>query len=293
MWGDWVCPDGDSVCNTSADKRLVGRAYAIRTLDQFAAIAQRLGRAEDAATFASRAASARTTFNNDYYRSGTYRTASGARFLQTNNVLPVAFGITPAANRQAVVNAVAADVASRGNHLGTGVLGTKWLFRVLTQYGHVEAAYLAATNRTAPGYGAWLAAGATTLWEEWTTTRSKGHPFLGTAEDWMLADVAGLAETGSNSTRVVVEPHLPAGLQRASTSLQTNGGTASSSWRVDNGQLALTVEVPVNRTGTIHVPVTGSQRVIAPPGAVAAGSEGTYRLYTVPSGRYVFTTTNA
>ena len=138
--------------------------------------------------------SARTTFNNDYFRSGTYRTASGARFLQTNNVLPVAFGITPAANRQAVVNAVAADVAARGNHLGTGVLG----HQVAVPGAHpVRTRSRPPTwrprNRTAPGYGAWLAAGATTLWEEWTTTRSKGHPFLGTAEDWMLADVAGLA----------------------------------------------------------------------------------------------------
>lgn len=293
LWGDWVCPDGDGVCNTSADKKLVARAYVYRTLDQFAVVAQQLGYPDDAATFARRAAAARTAFNTDYFRSGTYRTASGARFLQTNNVLPVAFGITPEANRQAVVNAVAADVAARGDHLGTGVLGTKWLFRVLTQYGHLEAAYKAATQRTSPGYGAWMAAGATTLWEQWTNTRSKGHPFLGTAEDWMLADVAGLAHTGSASTKVVVKPHIPANLQRASTSLQTNGGPASSSWKLENGQLTLTVEVPVNRTGTIHVPVTGSQKVIAPPGAVSTGTEGTYRLYTVPSGRHVFTTANA
>ncbi|WP_197289251.1 family 78 glycoside hydrolase catalytic domain [Saccharothrix sp. NRRL B-16348] len=293
LWGDWVCPDGDSVCNTAADKRLVARAYVYRTLDQFANVAQQLGYPGDAATFANRAAAARTAFNTDYLRSGTYRTASGARFLQTNNVLPVAFGITPEANRQAVVNAVAADVAARGDHLGTGVLGTKWLFRVLTQYGHLDTAYRAATQRTAPGYGAWMAAGATTLWEEWTTTRSKGHPFLGTAEDWMLADIAGLTQTGTNSTKVVVKPRIPANLQRASASLQTNGGTASSGWTLANGHLTLTVEVPVNRTGTIHVPVTGGQRVIAPPGAVPAGSEGAYRLYTVPSGRYVFTTANA
>jgi alpha-L-rhamnosidase len=293
LWGDWVCPDGDSVCNTAADKRLVARAYVIRTLDQFAGIAQQLGYTGDATTFANRAAAARTAFNTDYLRSGTYRTASGARFLQTNNVLPVAFGITPAANRQAVVNAVAADVAARGNHLGTGVLGTKWLFRVLTQYGHLDTAYRAATQRTAPGYGAWMAAGATTLWEEWSSTRSKGHPFLGTAEDWMLADIAGLAQTGSNSTTVVVKPNIPAGLQRASTTLQTNGGAASSSWTVENGQLTLTVEVPVNRTGTIYVPVTGGQGVTAPPGAVPAGSDGAYRLYTVPSGHYVFKTARA
>ncbi|MDX3660046.1 family 78 glycoside hydrolase catalytic domain [Streptomyces sp. ID05-26A] len=293
LWGDWVCPDGDGVCNTSADKRLVARAYVIRTLDQSAGVAQQLGHTDDAATFARRAATARTAFNTDYFRSGTYRTASGARFLQTNNVLPVAFGITPEVNRQAVVNAVAADVAARGDHLGTGVLGTKWLFRVLTQYGHLETAYKTATQRTAPGYGAWMAAGANTLWEEWTTTRSKGHPFLGTAEDWMLADIAGLAQTGSASTKVVVKPHIPANLQRAATSLQTNGGTASSGWKLENGRLTLTVEVPVNRTGMIHVPVTGGQRVIAPPGAVPAGSEGNYRLYSVPSGRYVFTTANA
>ncbi len=292
LWGDWVCPGGDSVCNTSADKRLVARAYVYRTLDQTAGVAQQLGYTDDAATFARRAAAARTAFNNDYFRSGTYRTTSGARFLQTNNVLPVAFGITPEANRQAVVNAVAADVVARGNHLGTGVLGTKWLFRVLTQYGHLDTAYRAATQRTTPGYGAWMAAGANTLWEQWTNIRSKGHPFLGTAEDWLLADIAGLAQTGSASTKVVVKPHLPRGLQRASTSLQTNGGTAASSWKLENGQLTLTVEVPLNRTGTIYVPVTGSQRVIAPPGAVSMGSEGPYRLYTVSSGRYIFTTAN-
>lgn len=68
-------------------------------------------------------------------------------------------------------------------------------------------------HRARTGYGAWMAAGATTLWEQWTNTRSKGHPFLGTAEDWMLADIAGRAQTGNASTKVVVKPHLPTGLQ--------------------------------------------------------------------------------
>nr|WP_240982152.1 alpha-L-rhamnosidase [Streptomyces sp. S3(2020)] len=296
LWGDWVCPDGDSVCNTADDKKLVARAYAYRTLDQFAGIAKQLGHTDDAVTFSGYAASARTAFNNDYFSTATstYRTTSEARFLQTNNVLPVAFGITPAVNRRAVVDAVAADVVARGNHLGTGVLGTKWLFRVLTRYGHLDTAYEAATQRTAPGYGEWMVNGATTLWEQWTASpRSKGHPFLGTAEDWLLADIAGLAQTGGATTEVVVKPHMPTSLQRASTSFQTNGGTVSVSWKRKNGELTLTVEVPVNRTGTIYVPMTGSQKVIAPSRAIPGRSAGGYKLYTVPSGHYIFRTAKA
>ncbi|MGP3967793.1 family 78 glycoside hydrolase catalytic domain [Streptomyces sp. 6N223] len=291
-WGDWVCPDGDDVCNTPEAKTLVARAYVYRTLQQFAQIATSLGHPEDAATATAQADAARDAFNNDYYAadSSSYW-ASGGAFLQTSNLLPVAFGIAPEDERQAIVDNIAADVVDRGNHLGTGVLGTKWLFRVLTQYGHLDTAYAAATNLEAPGYGYMMENGATTLWEDWTTSpRSLGHPFLGTAEDWLLADVAGLADPGSTSSEVIIKPHLPTGLNSASTTHETPGGTAGSSWNVDNGNLELTVDIPVSRTGTIYVPVTAGQSVIAPSGAVKEDSIEGYEVYTVSSGHYAFRT---
>ncbi|MFJ3811655.1 family 78 glycoside hydrolase catalytic domain [Streptomyces sp. NPDC090073] len=291
QWGDWNCPT--SGCNNTDNQALVGKAYRYRSVDQFADIAQQLGHADDAALFADRASQMKTSFNASYYDSAAhmYRAASGAAFWQTNNVLPLAFGLAPQADGGAIADKIDADVRSHGNHLDTGVLGTKYLLRVLTQYGHVDTAFAAASSTTYPSWGYWKSLGATSLWEEWgADSRSQGHPFFGTVEDWMLMDLAGIQRADGE---VIIKPYVPAGLDRAASSLATSGGAISSSWQVSGGSLTLDVKVPVSRTALVNVPVKAGQSVVAPPGAQHVEDIPGFKVYRVPSGSYQFTAQGA
>ncbi|WP_159424664.1 family 78 glycoside hydrolase catalytic domain [Streptomyces sp. TLI_053] len=287
MWGDWVCPDTD--CNSDDNKAFVGKAYRYRSVDQFADIAQQLGKSSDAALFADRAEQMKSTFNSSFYDAANhlYRSKPGGAFWQTNNVLPLEFGLAPEADTAAIAQKINNDVQSRGNHLGTGVLGTKYLLRVLTEFGYVDTAYAVASSTTYPSWGYWKSLGATSLWEEWGAwSRSQGHPFLGTVEDWLLMDLAGIE---SSEGEAVIKPHVPTGLDRASSSLATSGGSLSSSWKVSGSALTLDVTIPVSRTALVHVPVKAGQNVVAPTGAQFVSDEPGFKVYRVASGSYQFT----
>lgn len=289
-WGDWECPSHSTTgCRNAQNTRLATKVFSYGSVNNFSEIAKRLGHDLDAAVFADRAQTMAADFNNRYFDAASTTYTAGGAYWQTNNVLPLAFGLVPKASRQAVADSIAADVVSRGNHLNTGVLGTKHLFRVLTEYGHVDTALAAVDNPTAPSYASWKARGATTLWEQWLgKSRSEGHPFFGSVLDWMYQDVAGLVDPGLSSDMVVVKPYVPEGLERASTSVATSGGKSGSSWTVTDGKLRLTVDIPVSRTGTVSVPVSDHQRVLEPKGAVLKETSDGYATFTVPSGRYVF-----
>lgn len=54
---------------------------------------------------------------------------------------------------QSIVDKVAANVISNGNHLTTGVTRTKWLLPVLTKNGYTDLSYSVATQVTFPSWG--------------------------------------------------------------------------------------------------------------------------------------------
>ena len=296
-WGDWVTP---ATPNGQNEKNLYGTAYVIRSVDLMRQFAELLGKTSDVATYAALAEQLKTAFNANYLdrAAGVYRATAGANYLQTPNVIALAFGWVPEADKPAVLANLIRDVeVTRNGHLNTGVVGTKYLLRVLTENGRADLAYRVATVRTAPGWGAWYAAGATSLWEEWPlTSRSRGHWFLGTSDDWLYGDLAGIELTAPGYAAVRFKPYLPSGLDSAQASLETVRGTVASRWTRDSiGRVDLDVTVPATSTGVVYVP-TRSPDLVAESGVPAANAPGVtytgyedgYAIYRVGSGQYHF-----
>ncbi|KAF3000421.1 hypothetical protein E8E14_003866 [Neopestalotiopsis sp. 37M] len=291
-WGDWVTPSVN-------DKTLVGTTFLYRSIARLVDIALTLGYTEDVATYNGYAATVNASFHAAFFQNTTqdYRNSATEAFVQTNNLLPVAFNMTNPANHQAIVDKIAADVVSNNNHLNTGLHGTKWILPLLTEFGYKDLAYLVATQTTYPSWGYWQTLGATTLFEDWTSTaRSNDHPFLGTVVDWFYQYLAGIKITGAGYSAISVMPYVPAGLMSAGAAVQTSRGKVESSWTNSTSQFSLSLTVPAGSVARLSLPVSSGQSVYE--GGVLAGSAAGVTgqgladgrvLFDVVSGTYSFT----
>ncbi|WP_233843575.1 alpha-L-rhamnosidase [Dyella sp. 2HG41-7] len=256
--GDWVSPntpaDGG---NAPEDKRVAATAYVYRMADTMAQIERVLGDNEKARHFDAMAARIRNAFNRRFFDTtkGLYRGDGDDGIRQTHQLLALGFGLAPEAQRSRVADALVQAVHAHSDHLDTGALGTKLLLPVLTATGHADLAWIVATQTTFPSWGFWRANGATSLWEHWKLdARSRGHYFLGTIDDWLFGDVAGLRPLAPGWRRIGIRPALTAWLNHAEADTLTPFGRAAVSWTHGAEGLQLDVDVPVGSTADVRIP---------------------------------------
>ena len=233
-------------------------------------------------------------FNATFFNlaAGTYQTSVPAGYRQTSNLVPLYYGLVPAGHEAAVYDNLVADVHARQDHLNTGAVGTAMLLPALTAHGDVDLAYTIATQTTYPSWGYWVSQGATTSWETWSHTgpqQSLDHAFLGTINDWLYHDLAGISATAPGFARILIRPVLPAGLDQVQASMGTVRGVVASSWQRAGDDVELTVQVPAGATAEIDVPVTdGGSVQVSDPGVRYVGTEGGYARYAASSGQHRF-----
>jgi len=260
-----------------------------------AEIAQTLGNSTDAAKYNALADKIGQAFNATFFNpaTDTYQTSVPAGYRQTSNLVALYYGLVPAGHETAVYNNLIADIHARGDHLNTGAIGTKMLLPVLTAHGDINLAYTIATQTTYPSWGYWVSQGATTSWETWSHTgpqQSLDHAFLGTINDWLYHDVAGISPTAPGFAKVLIRPAPPAGLDHAQASVDTVRGLVASSWRRIGNDLELTVEIPGNTTAEVDVPVRdgGTVHLSDTSGVRYLRTGGGYAIYTADSGHHRF-----
>jgi alpha-L-rhamnosidase len=297
--GDWVPPAGVPTVNA-----IVSTAYYARLARIAADTARALGKEDDAARYDRLFTSIRTDFNARFLSAeGFYREKETDPFVQTAQILPLAFGLVPDDRRAAVANRLADDImTARRGHAYVGVIGARYVLPVLTETGHHDAAYAVATRTDEPSWGYWTdVAGFTALGEHWpATTRSRNHHFFGTIVQWLYEDLAGLRSLAPGYATIEFKPEIPtSGLDHVSASYESVRGTVATSWRRTPAELELDVTVPANAIGRVYVPARKPELVTEPGGGrVAAadkakgvklvGIEGDRIVYEVGSGLYQF-----
>lgn len=247
--GDWVSPETDSGGgNAPEDPRVAATAYLIAMCDTAARIAELLG--ESPAEWEDAAARSRAAFLGAFWHpaEAEVRGEGDAGYRQAHTVLALAFDVLPEDVRARAADRLAADVRARGDHLSTGALATKYLLPVLTAWGHVDAAVAVARQTTFPSWGHWVAHGATSLWEHWKPeSRSRGHYFLGTIDDWLYQDVAGLSPLAPGWRRARIAPAVIGhGIRHAAGAVTTPYGRLAVKWETaEDGITTLECAVPV------------------------------------------------
>jgi alpha-L-rhamnosidase len=296
--GDWVPPAGVPTVNA-----LVSSAYYAKLARIAADVARALGRSGEADRYDRLFARVREDFNARFLGpDGIYRDKPVDPFVQTAQILPLAFGLVPEDRRAALAARLAEDVlTARAGHAYVGVIGARDVLGVLTATGHHEAAFRVATQTSEPSWGYWTdVAGFTALGEHWpATTRSRNHHFFGAIVEWFYEDLAGIRPLAPGYAQIEFRPRLPAaGLQRVKASYESVRGLVACSWRRTDAGLELDVTVPPNATGRVHVPAprpeavteTGGGRVAADEARAVrlVGVEEGAVVYEVGSGRYQF-----
>ncbi|MDR2037354.1 MAG: glycoside hydrolase family 78 protein [Bacteroidales bacterium] len=265
--GDWCTPD-----KVQIPEPLVNTAYYYHSTDLIAKIAAVLSEKEDHVYFTRLAAQIKSDFNRRFFNPETNHYWEGR---QGADVFPLAFGMVPEENKEAVFNALLGHLKAIGDHFDTGILGTPLLLKVLTENGRMDIAYRIMNQQDAPGYSYLLDDKYSCLWERWNGRASRNHPMFGSVVAWFYNSLAGIRfdEENPGMKHMIIAPHPVDDLTFCKASYQSLYGTVRSEWEQTPDKFELTVEIPANNTATIHMPdkFKGDTEIIEV-------SSGTYRF---------------
>ncbi|WP_461451561.1 glycoside hydrolase family 78 protein [Mucilaginibacter sp.] len=264
-YGDWCVPpespelihSRDSSRNTNGE--LIATAYYYRMLDLMQGFAKLLNKPDDAQVFSKLKIKTKEAFNKKFFDP---KTSQYDNNTVTANLLPLYFGIVPVDDRAAVfhniVNKITIDAHS---HISTGVIGTQWLMRGLTEFGRTDIAYHIAANDDYPSWGYMAKRGATTTWELWNgdtanpEMNSRNHVMLlGDLIAWFYQDIAGIKSVDPGFKTIIMKPEPVASLDSVKASYQTPYGLLKSSWIKQSGNFKWMITIPANTNAVVYVP---------------------------------------
>jgi hypothetical protein len=134
----------------------------------------------------------------DYLASHLWPPSNGS---QTSPAMPLATGLLNSSALQlTALHALIADIESRDYHQTGGDIGHRFILNALGQSPGGSNIVARITNSTSfPSYGAMLAAGATSLPEQWDGSGSQLHSMLGHVDEWFYRYVLGFAPPYASS----------------------------------------------------------------------------------------------
>lgn len=225
--------------------------------------ARRLGFAQDEASFRKLAAKIQRVYCEKFVDVATGKVGNGT---QTSQSIALSTRIVPDSVRRKVLAFLVKDIESKGNHLSTGILGTKFMFEELSRAGEIDLAYAVATQRDFPGWGWMLKNGATTLWEHWASsdnTFSHNHPMFGSISQWMIQWLGGIqpAEDAEGFDQILLAPRVPKGLDWVKSSYESARGRIVSEWRKKGDVVEFEFTVPINSRATVVLPASSPRLV--------------------------------
>lgn len=274
VYGDWCMPPEDPKLIHSKDpSRITGKAmlatpFFYNDLRLMQTYALQLGRKDDADRYGKLADMMKDAFNKKFFNRDTGQYDNGT---PTSSVLPLAFDMVPPELRyrasQFLVNKLA---GTWNNHIGTGVVGGKYLLRVLSENGRPDLAYTIVTQTNYPGWGYMVEHNATTVWELWNgdaadpEMNSGNHVMLiGDLATWMYEQLAGIRpDPAAPGFKHIIMRPLPIGdLTYAKASHQSPYGWIRSEWHKEGNEFDWHIEIPANTTATVYLPTSHAESV--------------------------------
>ncbi|MBN9502068.1 MAG: family 78 glycoside hydrolase catalytic domain [Armatimonadetes bacterium] len=272
--GDWL------PWETQTPSQLTSSAMVVVDAEIVSKAAKMLGKAEEAAKYSALATRVRTGIDRKFYEPATLDSLS-----QTALSVGLYFKLIDPAHRQAAFGALVRNVERQG-HIDTGIIGAKFILRVLSEAGRTDLAYKIVARTEQPGWGWWMEQRATTLWEDWKGESSLNHIMFGDVSNWFMQWIAGIGLDPSSPAfkHILIRPQPVGDLTWAKAHHDSPYGRISSSWKKTHGAFHLEIEIPANTSATVTVP----GKVAKAEGAILVRSEAEVTVFEVGSGKYVF-----
>jgi len=273
--GDWV------PWQTQTSSQLTSTAYLYHDATIVARAAKLLGKADDTYKYAKLADATKAAFNEHFFDKEKKWYGNGS---QTSQAIALFFGLVPE-DRLIDANSALVDDIDRQGHIDTGILGAKYVLRVLSQNGRADLAYKLVTRKDQPSWAWWIEQGATTLWEDWKGESSLNHIMFGDVSNWMMQAIAGLQfdPDSPGLGHIVIRPQPVGDLTWAKAWHDSPHGRIVSEWSIKNGVFRERATIPANCTATITLP--GPREMSGPVFHVGSGvHEFSEKLSTLAGG---------
>jgi len=288
--GDWAGPHGSEESNTP-EASLFNNCYYVYVLGLAAKMAKILDQPDKADAYQEQAQRISQAINEKYFNpeKNTYIDTR-----QTHCVMPLMAGVVPPAH----VNKVQANLEQeilvhRKGHFDTGIHGTYYLVKYLTQQDRSDLIYTLATQTTFPGYGFFIKNGYVTWPEYWHECNSIMHGCLNGIGGWFQRGLAGIRPDPSfpGYKKIIIKPEVSGDLEWVNAYHDSPYGRIVCNWRKQEESLKMEIIVPANTSATVYIPASDTSRVKVggkhtSENVTFLREENGYALYQVGSGEY-------
>lgn len=189
---DWYPPENAKKC----PRNLTSTAFYYENAVLMAKCAALLG--EKTEKWETLSAKIRQSFRKHFIKDGAVEGD-----CQTSVACALYYKLLDEAEIPAAVKRLLELIEEKEYHIDCGTLGVRYIFEVLTEYGHGSVAYKMITNPTMPSYAHWMLSGMTTLSETWEMHQSLNHHMFSPVETWFYKCLAGVRYTEEG---LVIQP---------------------------------------------------------------------------------------
>jgi alpha-L-rhamnosidase len=269
-------------------------------LKAMAEIATELSYPADAEKYGNLATNVKNAFNKKFYNSqtGVYTSVSGGGGRQSEQAMPLYYGLVPDGDEEKVAAVLAQRVKNDSYKIKTGEIALKPVFMTLAQYGYNDVVWEMANQTDCPSYGYWVVQGYTTTPEYWDVGAfSQNHCMMDHIEEWFFTQLGGIQNTGMAFDKINISPYFPADLNSSDISTKCNYGTIRSAWQRTTDGYKFQFTVPQGTEANIVVPISNAQVLKEKGKEISAGTagiisvayEGNKATIVVEGGKYEFT----
>jgi alpha-L-rhamnosidase len=251
--GDWANPHGNEE-SYSKEASLFNNCYYVYVLKIAADIARILAMEEKAGAYLERAAKITDAVNRTYYDpvNSTYIDSK-----QTHLVLPLVAGMVPEPDIQKVEEKLREEIlVNQKGHFDTGIHGTYFLSKYLTEKGKHELMQTLMTQTSYPSFGEMISRGEITWPEYWHPVNSRVHGCLNGMGGWFQRGILGiqLDPDTPGYKHFLIKPALIDSLLWAKGYHRSPYGPIQVSWEKDKTSFTLQLDVPENTRATVVMP---------------------------------------
>ncbi len=304
-YGDWcVPPESLELIHSLDPKRktdgeLISSAfyyYLLQKMKNFAEVIH--ADAKDIQYYNLLCQKIKTAFNTKFFNkeSNTY-----SNNTVTANVLPLAIGLVPEnLKKQVFENMVRVIEVTNNGHISTGVIGTQFLMRTLSDFGRADLALKLATNTTYPSWGYMVENGATTIWELWNGNtadpkmNSQNHVMLlGDLLIWYYENIAGIKSDPQmpGFKQIIMKPAFEVKLNYVNATYESAYGAIKSNWKKDKKGMNWEISIPANTSAKVYLPTKLVNSILVnkvklDQAGITSTEEENQQILTLPSGEY-------